>query len=368
MLSGEILLKNNKELISRQRYAVQLTREKKYVKALKVINENIQSARGDPHNYYMKGIVLSELLEHELSAVAFEKCIKRDKDNRLAKFYLGLNYLSLENFEEGCRYYDFRHDIDFSKKFRGIKSWSPKCKTGRVFIWAEQGIGDEVMFLQLLPFLENFEHNFILECDHRLHGVILENYPWLGVVARGSEVKRSEFDYQFPIGDLLKFFHKNINEIPRSVLSVSASKKVDHAVAMYNMSGLSLTGISWLSMNEDYGLRRSRSVEVICKHLDPAETAIVNLQYLAPESDIDRIRNMGFKVVDQFDCHQDIQSLFALISKCDKVISIDNSVAHFAGALGKNIETWIPAAPNWRWGSGKNYSYWYPSMKLKRFD
>lgn len=356
------------KLFSRQKQALDLASRRQFDDALEIINRNIESVRGNSLNYFIKGRIHHELLDYESSALAFEKCIKRDKNNKKAKFYLGLVYLTLGNFEKGCRYYEFRHEHETIQKFKSVKSWSPRSKPGKVIIWAEQGIGDEVMFLQFLPFLKNIAHNFTLECDNRLHPIFSQNYPWLNLIPRGIDIELSKFDYHFSIGNLLKFYHKRRSELCSPVLRAGDSKKVNALAERYTSKGLSLTGLSWLSMNADYGLRRSRPVETFCEQLDPSKTAIVNLQYLAPESEIDKIRSMGFHVIDQIDCHQDIPAVFSLISKCKKIITVDNSVAHFAGSLGANTEIWVPALPNWRWGLGVQSSYWYPSVTLQRFE
>ena len=73
-------------------------------------------------------------------------------------------------------------------------------------------------------------------------------------------------------------------------------------------------------------------------------------------------------MIDDFDCYNDISSVFSLISECEKVITIDNSVAHFAGALGVETEVWVPKLLNWRWGLRKRSTYWYPSVSLQYFE
>ena len=145
-----------------------------------------------------------------------------------------------------------------------------------------------------------------------------------------------------------------------------SNQKVKSLVEIYK--GLSLIGLSWLSMSEEYGQRRSWPVGALLEGLDPHNIVVVALQYLAPQSEIDKIRAMGFQVIDDIDCHQDIDAVFSIMSHCQKIITIDNSIAHFAGALGLETEIWLPNLPNWRWGLEKTKTYWYPSVTLKRFD
>ena len=62
----------------------------------------------------------------------------------------------------------------------------------------------------------------------------------------------------------------------------------------------------------------------------------------------------------------DFSDTAALIQNLDLVISIDTSVAHLAGALGKRVWTLLPFIPDWRWLLDREDSPWYPTMKLFR--
>ena len=358
---------SNHEVLSQQQRALELAMEGKFDEALITIEQNIKKYPGNSGNYYFKGRIHDELLQYEASIAAYKKCLKRDKKNKKAKVNLGLAYLSLENFREGCSFYHFRHSDDVIRRFNKVRPWYPKCRPGKVLIWAEQGIGDEVMFAQLIGNLADYSHKFFLECDVRLHKILSKNYPWLGLIARNSEFDLKGFDYHLPIGDLLKFFSGKLGNIPKSTLKPLEIEAVNISTQNLNDRGFSLVGISWLSMNEEYGVRRSRPVELFCNELNPKDTAIINLQYLTPESEIEIIRSRGFSVVDSFDCFGDLNAVFALISKCDKIITIDNSVAHFAGSIGAKTEVWLPSLPNWRWGMKRTSCYWYPNVTIKMF-
>ena len=51
---------------------------------------------------------------------------------------------------------------------------------------------------------------------------------------------------------------------------------------------------------------------------------------------------------------------------CDSVVTIDNSTAHLAGALGQNVKVLLPFAHDWRWGFNDLSSYWYDNVELYR--
>src|SRR5262249_24101502 len=62
----------------------------------------------------------------------------------------------------------------------------------------------------------------------------------------------------------------------------------------------------------------------------------------------------------------DFADTAALIACCDLVISIDTSVAHLAGAMGKPVWVLLPYVPDWRWLLDRQYSPWYPTARLFR--
>ena len=51
---------------------------------------------------------------------------------------------------------------------------------------------------------------------------------------------------------------------------------------------------------------------------------------------------------------------------CDLIITIDTSIAHLAGALGRPVWTALKYIPDWWWMLNRNDSPWYPTMRLYR--
>jgi ADP-heptose:LPS heptosyltransferase len=62
----------------------------------------------------------------------------------------------------------------------------------------------------------------------------------------------------------------------------------------------------------------------------------------------------------------DFSDTAALISQLDLVISVDTSVAHLAGALGKPVWILLTHTPDWRWLLDRDDSPWYPTARLFR--
>jgi hypothetical protein len=62
----------------------------------------------------------------------------------------------------------------------------------------------------------------------------------------------------------------------------------------------------------------------------------------------------------------DFEDTIAILDNVDLLVSVDTSVVHFAGAMGRPVWSMIPFAPDWRWLAGRTDSPWYDSLRLFR--
>jgi hypothetical protein len=63
---------------------------------------------------------------------------------------------------------------------------------------------------------------------------------------------------------------------------------------------------------------------------------------------------------------EDYEDTMAVCAHLDLVVTVDTSVAHLAGAMGKPTWVALPYAPDWRWLLEREDTPWYPSMRLFR--
>jgi ADP-heptose:LPS heptosyltransferase len=62
----------------------------------------------------------------------------------------------------------------------------------------------------------------------------------------------------------------------------------------------------------------------------------------------------------------DFAETAAFLENLDLLVTVDTSVAHLAGALGRPTWTMLPFSPDWRWQLDRADSPWYPTMRLFR--
>jgi hypothetical protein len=135
--------------------------------------------------------------------------------------------------------------------------------------------------------------------------------------------------------------------------------------------GRIVCGISWRSKNAEIGTDKSLSLELLVPLLAAEGVDFVDLQYGDTAEDRHRLKrdhSIHVQHLDDVDNTNDLDSLAALISACDIVITISNVTAHIAGALGKPTIVMLSDSPSplWYWPKNRIDTPWYPSTVLVR--
>jgi len=288
----------------------------------------------------------------------------------------GIYYLLLGRFDPGWDLVEYRwsakqilRDEKFTKPLQTCKPrFELGVKPGVLFLWAEQGIGDEIMFAGLIADIVPHVTKVILQVDTRLIGLFSRAFPDIRIIARPLVPAESEYDYHLPIGSLAQLFRRNRADFLRGgrpYLSPD-SGRVSEVHKRLGSNECFRIGISWYSRNGDHRCVDLQSLSVC---LNRPDVQIVSLQYGDFAREIKTLNaSQGFEIVTDtgIDCKVDIEGLAALVSCCDLVISIGNATTHLAGALG--VKTWmmLPRFPGWRWLNAGRESLWYRSMRVYR--
>lgn len=306
----------------------------------------------------------------------YDQCLKIDPNYELALLNKGMLLLENSDYTLGWKLYKYRWR---SKKNNGQYIFNPNNElvskhefNKRILVWAEQGVGDQILFSSMLADFNNLVKDLTVSIDKRLKTIYERSFPKIKFISNQEKIEIKNFDFHLPMGNL-GFFLRNRSEdfktqknqflfpddqIKKNILKdVKNSKKI-------------ICGLSWTSSNKDYGRWKSISFQEIAKKISSLNFKFLNLEY---ENNFDEIKHLSEKHNLDFDNFQDIdkfndfESLSALISSCDIVVTISNVTAHFAGALG--IKTYLLAPYSfgrfWYW-SDESLSRWYPSISIIR--
>ena len=134
--------------------------------------------------------------------------------------------------------------------------WSPG-KSQRVLLWAEQGIGDEVMFASIIPDLYALCSKLIVLADERLLPIFRRSFPGnIEFRPRNENVSEREYDTHIPIGSLPKYLRQNIEAFQSKSegwLTECKAKSNELRENLLADGSEALIGISWNSTNPRKG-------------------------------------------------------------------------------------------------------------------
>jgi tetratricopeptide (TPR) repeat protein len=263
-------------------------------------------------------------------------------------------------------------DHDTPRRFYAQPAWDgEKLTSGSVLVWGEQGVGDEVMFAGLIPEVIRTGNRCVLGCDRRLNGLFARSFPGVAVISGCGPGSHPELEIaaQLPSGSLPGLFRRSAADFAQttSPFLIADSAARERFRSRYS-DGRRLVGLAWYSNNRRTG--RARSIDLASLAPLFASVAIqwISLQY----GDHDALQTQAAataapifidRAVNQL---SDIDVFAAQIAAMDLVITIDNSTAHLAGALGVPVWVLLPFAPDWRWQLHREDSPWYPTMRLFR--
>jgi len=320
---------------------------------------------------------------------AWEKAIILQPNFAEAHYNLAASKLVEMDFARGWQEFAWRGRADpqsFSPDADGypfsLPRWNGEALSGKsIFLWGEQGLGDQVLFSGLLPQLEASGARILVEVEPRLKDLYERSFPGMDVFARdrplSDALSAAVFDVQCPLGDLGQFLRPSPDSFP--VHSGYLKAEPDRVAGLKSKyaklgTGKPVVGISWRSPRKRFGALKSTDLaESWSEVLAVPDVTFVSLQYGPVTEALARAEQRhGVKVHHDpdIDATRDIDGLAAQIAAMDLVVSVSNTTVHLAGALGVPVWTVAPSGAGrlWYWFKGLETSPWYPSMRLFQQD
>ncbi|XDZ63000.1 tetratricopeptide repeat protein [Alphaproteobacteria bacterium LSUCC0396] len=327
--------------------------------------------------YSNRALLLKELGRFDEAMADLNKAIALDPTYPEAHWNKALQLLLFGEFEEGWPLCEWRWKTE--QKHIGTElttskpRWSGEANK-RVFLWAEQGIGDEIMYASLIPELAATSSKLIVQCDERLIPLFKRSFvDGIEYRCRKSPALEDSYDCHIPMGSLPNIFRPSLDSFSKAskaYLRCESERSQELRKTLLKGEAKTLIGISWNSSSPIAGAHhRNITLSDMAQHLDGPNVKLVNLQYGDVSDEIAKLReDHGIEVaeVSEIDNRNDIDGLAALIMACDQIVSIDNATVHLAGALGANTRVLLPFNRSWQWGLERSDSYWYGSLQLHR--
>ena len=294
--------------------------------------------------------------------VRYSRALALQPDYVDAGFRESLAQLLKGDFTSGWRNYEKRwQSKDHHTSMRGNPQplWTgKKLGSGRLLIWGEQGVGDEIMFAGLIPDVVRTGNRCILECDSRLKPLFARSFQGVDVVSKDEAGNNPDPDIaaHLPSGSLPSLFRGTHVAFAATTSPYLIADRVarDQCRARYaEVDGgeRRLVGLAWHTNNRKTGRSRSIDLSLFAPLFARPDIRWVSLQYgdrntLLSQAAAAHAPILVDRAVDQL---SNIDIFAAQIAAMDMVITIDNSTAHLAGALGVPTCVLLPFAPDWRW-------------------
>jgi ADP-heptose:LPS heptosyltransferase len=233
-----------------------------------------------------------------------------------------------------------------------------------ILIYAEQGLGDTIQFCRYVSLVSNLGAKVLLEVQAPLVKLLSSIDDYVNVIPRGGALP--SFHYQCPLLSLPLAFQTTLETIPKVSKYIQADEKkvIDWEARLGKQNNLRV-GIVWSgSLDHSNDQNRSIPLSELIAYLPP------NFDYVCLQKELregDKEALLQHPEIRWFgEDLNDFSDTAALCELMDVVVSVDTSVAHLAGALGKKAWVLIPFSPDWRWLLDRKDSPWYRSIKLFR--
>ena len=309
-----------------------------------------------------------------------KKALKLNKEQNYGKFSallnLGNTEITIKKFKEGWEKYEYRWKVDPGDKvvwpLKDKPLWDGKSASG-VLLWREQGIGDDIIFLGLVPeAYEKAGKDMTVLIDPRLVAMCERSMPGIEFLpaVKGS-VQEDRFDYHLPMGSLPRLFRSSEEDFSKTRESYLKAdmERVEVLRKELGVEGKKVIGISWKSFSPINVERKSMDLEQFGRMFDGLDVVLLDLQYGDVNEEIRAFtKGTGIEVLQcsSVNLKEDLDGLGALIALCDLVVSTSNVTIHMAGALGKEAWVLLPFAASFWWLIERTDSLWYPTVKLYR--
>jgi tetratricopeptide (TPR) repeat protein len=288
-----------------------------------------------------------------------------------AQWNESLLLLRLGEFSRGWKQYEWRW-----KRGEGLKKlrtfaqplWLGDAPLAgkSILILHEQGLGDTIQLARYIALLAEQGARVIFEVQPPLK-LLLSQLASASIQVIGHGDETPGFDLHCPLMSLPLAFGTELDGIPPATpyLKVSAGQLEAWSERLPQRSGLRV-GLVW-SGNPSHGDDRNRSIAFarLAPLFDTPNVQFISLQKEPRAADAELLAQEP-RIADIGRDFGDFDDTAAAVAAVDLVISVDTSVAHLAGALGKPVWVLLPFCPDWRWLLDRADSPWYPTARLFR--
>lgn len=279
------------------------------------------------------------------------------------------------NWQDGWDEYEWRFRIagvaplippDFVRP--GIPVWDGTPMTGTLLIVADQGFGDVIQFCRYIPWAQLSCPDIVIACSSEVVPMLKQVAPSARLNLRWAETPH--YDRYIALSSLPRLHQDRPDSVlyPGPYLTAKPARVVHWAARLASLvpPGLRRIGLVWAGRpTHNNDRNRSAVLDDFTALSNLPGIALIPLQKGPKIDQAGRyfgrapLINIGAEIADYEDT-------MAILENIDLLVTVDTSVAHVAGAMGRPVWIMLPYAPDWRWLLDRTDTPWYPSARLFR--
>jgi tetratricopeptide (TPR) repeat protein len=312
------------------------------------------------------GLVRKDRADHAGAIDAFGEALRRNPSWPEANLNLSLALLTLGRFAEAWPHYARRWEapplVHHRRKF-AVPAWDGGALgKRRLLVHAEQGLGDTIQFAHLLRELDADPAQVVFEMPAMLLPLMKPFGQYATLLGQGSAIP--PVDCHAPLMDLPRLLGVTAGRIRpmTGVLAAEPARVERWRATLANRPGR-LVALCWRGGDDNpENARRSIDPALLQPLFEWRDLRLVSLQRGTPAPHPD-VFDPGAALDPAGEAFLDSAAILTL---ADAVVTVDTSIAHLAGALGRPTWLLLPLVADWRWLTGRSDCPWYPSVTLAR--
>ncbi len=329
-------------------------------------------APNDPHCYHNLSVLHYHRLELDDAIAAAERAAALDPNFAGAHFGIAEASLLRADFARGWEEYEWRFKLGNAPPLMpptDQPQWDGSPLPGRrLLLVADQGYGDVIQFARYIPWARERCADIAVACSAEIEPIVTQ-------LTSGDTFshweKKPDFAAFCALSGLPRLAQTRLDTIPAAIVPYLRADPTRVApwrarLAELVPSGHRRIAVAWAGRATHHNDRnRSTPLATFAPLAVLPRTTLLSLQKGEAQAQIGTYWG-GAPLVNLGPEIRDFADTMAILECLDLVVSVDTSVAHLAGAMGRPAWVVLPYAPDWRWLLGRDDSPWYPSLRLFR--
>jgi Flp pilus assembly protein TadD len=309
----------------------------------------------------------------------YQQIIAGHPESANAHAGLALSLLGAGDYARGWEEYEWRLRVPSGgiRREFPFPLWQGEDLSGRgLFVYSEQGIGDEIMFASCFHELLSMAGHCVLESSKRLVPLFARSFPEATLLARDRSrmpdwSQLPAIDVHVAAGSVPRILRNRAQAFPRreAYLRADPSRVERWRERLTAAAGPgSKVGIAWTGgLPGTLRAARSVSLEALRPLLATPGASFVALEFLDCGAEAAAFNGGGGERVHWWpEALKTLDETAALVAALDLVITVTTATAHLAGALGRPTWVLVPSVPTWRYMWQGERVPWYASMRVLR--